>query len=301
MSLDPELLPILSVLEQRDLPDPAVSTPDQFRAAMGAVPVELPTPVGQVINTVAAGSIPVRIYRPVGEGPFPVLVFYHGGGFVVCDLDTHDEICRQLCAGGNLLVISVQYRLAPEAPFPAPLEDCYAATCWAAENAQNYQGLASQLLVAGDSAGGNFAAAVSIMARDRGTPAISRQLLIYPVTDFNFETDSYTENAEGYFLTRSMMQWFWGHYLQDSEQGNDPLASPLRAQLGGLPPAAVITAGYDPLRDEGKAYARALKAAGVDVQLRHFPGMVHGFVTMAGLTQAAVAVDWLCELAKAKT
>ncbi|MCX2982171.1 alpha/beta hydrolase [Halieaceae bacterium IMCC14734] len=300
MSLDPELVPVLSLLEESGLPDPSVTTPEQFRAAMSAVPVEQPTPVGEVINTVAAGSIPVRIYRPDGEGPFPVLVFYHGGGFVVCDLDTHDEICRQLCAGANVLVVSVQYRLAPEAPFPAPLEDCYAATCWAAENAENYQGLASQLLVAGDSAGANFAAAVSLMARDRGTPAISRQLLIYPVTDFNFETDSYKENAEGFFLTRAMMQWFWGHYLEHPEQGSDPLASPLRAELSGLPPAAVITAGFDPLRDEGQAYARALEAAGVDVQLRHFPGMIHGFVTMAGLTQAAVAVDWLCELAAAK-
>jgi acetyl esterase len=300
MSLDPELLPILSLLEEVGLPDPAVTTPEQFRAAMVAVAVEQPTPVGEVINTVAADDIPVRVYRPTGEGPFPVLVFYHGGGFVLCDLDSHDEVCRQLCAGANVLVVSVAYRLAPEAPFPAPLEDCYAATCWAAENAATYQGQASQLLVAGDSAGGNLAAAVALMARDRGTPTITRQLLIYPVTDCNFETDSYRDNGEGYYLTRAMMQWFWGHYLAHPDQASDPLASPLRAELGGLPPAVVITAGYDPLRDEGMAYARALEAAGVDVQLRSFPGMIHGFVTMPGLTQAAVAVDWLCEMAAAK-
>lgn len=300
MSLDPELLPILSLLEEVGMPDPAVTTPEQFRAAMAPIAVEQPTPVGEIIDTVAAGNIPVRVYRPAGEGPFPLLVFYHGGGFVLCDLDSHDELCRQLCAGAKVLVVSVEYRLAPEAPFPAPLEDCYAATCWAVENAATYQGLAAQLVVAGDSAGGNLAAAVALMARDRGTPTITRQLLIYPVTDCNFETDSYRDNAEGYYLTRAMMQWFWGHYLEHPEQAKDPLASPLRASLEGLPPAAVITAGYDPLRDEGMAYARALEAAGVDVELRSFPGMIHGFVTMPGLTQAAVAVDWLCELAAAK-
>jgi acetyl esterase len=243
------------------------------------------------------GEIPVRIYTPEGSGPFPVLVYFHGGGFVLCDLDTHDGTCRSLANGAGCVVVSVDYRLAPEHRFPAAPEDCYAALCWVAEHADEIDADPSRIAVGGDSAGGNLTAVAALMARDRGGPPLRFQLLVYPVTNCDFATDSYRENAEGYFLTTAMMKWFWRQYLPDPSRAELPLASPLRApDLRGLPPAHVVTAGYDPLRDEGEAYAARLREAGVAVSARRHDGMFHGFFAMTTLLDAArEAMDEACE------
>jgi len=243
------------------------------------------------------GTVPIRIYTPEGTNPMPAIVYFHGGGFVLCSLDTHDSTCRELAVGTGSVVVSVDYRLAPEAKFPAAPEDCYAATRWTADHAQSLGIDPARLAVAGDSAGGNLAAVVSMMARDRGGPEICHQLLIYPVTDFSFETDSYRDNAEGYFLTTHMMRWFWHHYLETETDGADPLASPLRAKdLSGLPSATVLTAEFDPLRDEGHAYAESLEKAGVPTRYTNYPGVFHGFFGMTTeLPRARKAVDDACE------
>ncbi|MEP5764778.1 MAG: alpha/beta hydrolase [Halieaceae bacterium] len=302
MALDPEVIPLLEFFEELGMPDLSTATPQEFRDAMLAIPVEDPTAVAAVENRSIpgpAGELPIRVFRPEGEGPFPLLLFFHGGGWVVGDLDSHDETARQLCAGAGVVVLSVDYRLAPEAKFPAAPEDCYAATAWAAAHADELDVDASRIAVSGDSAGGNLAIAVCLMARERGGPRISHQFLLYPVTDHNFETDSYRDNADGYFLTRAMMQWFWGHYLPSPADADNPLTAPLHADLSALPAATVITAGYDPLRDEGIAFAEALVEAGVEVEQRLFEGMIHGFVTIpGGLTQTGVAVDYLCQRLK---
>ena len=243
------------------------------------------------------GDVPVRIYTPEGTTPKPAIVYFHGGGFVLCSLDTHDSTCRELAAGTGSVVVSVDYRLAPEAKFPAAPEDCYAATQWTADHAETLGIDPTRLAVAGDSAGGNLAAVTTMMARDRGGPEICHQLLIYPVTDFSFETDSYRDNAEGYFLTTHMMRWFWHHYLETEVDGTHPLASPLRAKdLGGLPSATILTAEFDPLRDEGRAYAERLEQAGVPTHYTNYPGVFHGFFGMtAELPRARKAVDEACE------
>lgn len=235
-----------------------------------------------------AGEVPVRVYTPEGSGPFPVLVYFHGGGFVLCNLDTHDGTCRSLANGAGVVVVSVDYRLAPEHRFPAAPEDCYAAVQWVAANSAEIGGDAGRIAIGGDSAGGNLTAVTALMARDRGGPSLRFQLLVYPVTDCDFGTVSYRENAEGYFLTTDMMKWFWRQYLSDPADGEMAYASPLRAEsLEGLPPALCITAGYDPLRDEGAAYADRLQAAGNRVVHSHYPGMVHGFFGMGALLDEA--------------
>lgn len=236
------------------------------------------------------GEIAVRIYRPAGDGPFPLHVHYHGGGWVIGDLDTHDADCRELCAGAGCVVVAVDYRLAPEHPFPAAPEDCYAATCWAAEHAGEIGARPGPVSVGGDSAGGNLAAVVSLMARDRGGPEIALQLLIYPVTDAAMDTGSYTENGDGYLLTSDSMRWFWDLYCPDAAQRSDFRASPSRAQsLADLPPALVMTAEFDPLRDEGEDYAARLRSAGGLVEVRRFDGLIHGFFSQARMIPAARA------------
>ncbi len=247
------------------------------------------------------GSLPLRIYTPKGEGPFPLMVFFHGSGFVVCDLDTHDGMCRNLCAGANCVVISVDYRLAPEHKFPAAPDDCLAATRWVAQNASALRGDQSRIMVAGDSAGGNLAAVVALRARDEGGPKLIGQMLIYPVTDyFQPGTPSMIENAEGYGLTREGMIWFWNHYVRSPGDGVHPHASPLRAAtLAGLPPALVATAQYDPLRDEGETYAEALRKAGVAVEVKRWDGMNHGFFFFPGIVDKATqATDEACSWAR---
>ncbi len=230
------------------------------------------------------GPIPVRVYLPRSGGSLPVLVYFHGGGWVAGDVDAYDATCRALTNAAGCAVVSVDYRLAPEHKFPAAAEDCYAAVQWVAAHAGEFGGDATRLAVGGDSAGGNLAAVVAHMARDQGGPAIAFQLLVYPVTDHNFSTPSYQENADGYLLTKDAMVWFWNHYLRDSADGGSPIASPLRStNLAKLPPALVITAEFDPLRDEGEAYAKRLESAGVPTTLKRYDGMIHGFFGLGGV------------------
>ena len=228
------------------------------------------------------GELAAFVYTPLmaedREELLPVIVFFHGGGWVVGSLKSHDAMCRRLCNAVEAIVLSVDYRLAPEAKYPAAAEDCYAATVWASKFIENFGGDPSRLVVCGDSAGGNLAAVVALMARDRGGPAIAGQVLLYPITDHSFDTPSYKENGSGYFLTTETMKWFWKHYLATPEQGSEPYASPLRAELKGLPPAIVLTAQYDPLRDEANAYAAKLQEAGVKVRRVACMGQVHGFL-----------------------
>jgi acetyl esterase len=245
-----------------------------------------------------AGSLGLRIYTPLGEGPFPLMMFFHGSGFVVCSLDTHDGMARNLCAGTGCVVVSVDYRLAPEAKFPAAPDDCLAATRWAAANAAALGGDPGKMFVAGDSAGGNLAAVTALRLRDEGGPQLLGQLLIYPVTDhYEPGTPSMMENAEGYGLTRVGMMWFWDHYLEHPSHGANPYASPLRAgDWRGLPPALVVTAEYDPLRDEGEYYAERLRQAGVPTEMKRWDGMNHGFFFWPGVVErSGQAMDEACD------
>ena len=223
------------------------------------------------------GDVPVRVYIPAVEGTPGLIVFLHGGGWVLGTLDSYDALCRALANASGALVASVDYRLAPEHPFPAALEDSWAALLWAREHAAELGADPDRLAVAGDSAGGNIAAVLARRARDEGGPPLRFQLLIYPVIDAAMDTDSYEEAAYDYYLERQGMRWFWRHYLAGVDPAT-PDASPLHASdLSGLPPAHVITAQYDPLRDEGEAYAERLREAGVAVTVRRHEGMTHGF------------------------
>ena len=232
-----------------------------------------------------AGMLPVRLYHPAPGKPLPLVVYFHGGGWVIGDIEIVDRPCRALANASQCVVASVNYRLSPETKFPGPVEDCYAATNWLAGHASDIGADGRFVAVSGDSAGGNLAAAVSLMARDRGGPALSYQLLIYPVTApaAGTASASYQQNAEGYLLTKASMEWFWDHYLAAPDDGKNPYASPLLApDLRNLPPAMVITAEFDPLRDEGQAYAQRLREAGVSVKTSYYDGMIHGFFWMAG-------------------
>ncbi len=259
-----------------------------------------PIPVRSVENRAIpgpGGAIPARIYWPEGAGPFPVLVFFHGSGFVLLDLDTHDDICRRICQGGECMVVSVDYRLAPEHKFPAAPDDCLAATHWVAKHAAILGGDASRIAVAGDSAGGCLAAATALQLRDTSGPVLCAQLLFYPVTDYySPPTQSYRELATGYGLSQSGMQWFWDHYLNDAREANDPRAAPLRAQsFDRLTPAYIVTAEYDVLRDEGEAYARRLREAGIDTVLHRCEGMNHGFIRWVDeIEEVAQTIDSAC-------
>ena len=230
-----------------------------------------------------AGDIPVRIYRPKGAGPgLPILVYYHGGGWVIGDLDTHDYAARELCAGAGCLVVAVDYRLAPEAQFPAAVDDSWAALQWVADNAAALGGDPSRIAVGGDSAGGNLSAVMSLLARDADGPHLAFQLLIYPAVDMEFSRPSIDDNADGYVLTKDHMIWFRAHYLRSDADRADFRASPLLASdHSDLPPALIITAEFDPLRDEGRDYAEKLQAAGVATTLSNYEGQVHVFFQLA--------------------
>jgi acetyl esterase len=235
-----------------------------------------------------AGDIAVRVYDPDPGATSPVVAYFHGGGFVMMGLDTHDRVCRRLANAAHAVVVSVDYRLAPEHRFPAALDDCMAVTHWLTEHAAELAGDPTRIAVAGDSAGGNLAAATALASRSDG-PGLAAQVLVYPVIDAACDTGSYTANAEGFLLTAKTMRWFWEAYLGPDGDPRDPYASLLRADdLTGAPPALVMTAEYDVLRDEGEAYADRLRAAGVDVTSLRYPGMVHGFLTMDALTPTAV-------------
>ncbi len=230
----------------------------------------------------------IRIYWPTGEGPFGACLYFHGGGWVLNDIDTHDDVARRLTDASGFVFVSVDYRLAPEHKYPAAIEDAYAALRWVEQEAAALNVDPARIAVCGDSAGGNIAAVLCLMSRDRGGPSIAFQALIYPITDCDFDRPSYRDNADGYFLTTKQMRWFWGHYVNFPEQMSEPYASPLRAtSLSGLPPALIQTAEFDPLRDEGEAYAVALRAAGVSVTLRRFEGLIHAFVKRVDQFDAA--------------
>lgn len=243
------------------------------------------------------GPLRVRIYRPDLEDGRPVVVFFHGSGFVICSIETHDAMCRQICRRAGAAVVSVDYRLSPENKFPAAPDDCFAATRWAPAHAREFGADPARLVVCGDSAGGNLAAVTALRARDAGGPAIRAQVLFYPVTDhYSVQRPSYAERGTGYGLTRDTMTWFWDQYLTRPEEGAHPHASPMRAEsLAGLPRAYVATGGYDPLRDEGEAFAQALSAAGVPVDLVRYEDMNHGFLNWVGLVDRSTeAMDAAC-------
>lgn len=230
---------------------------------------------------IEGGDAPLRIrlYQPAGPLPQPVCLYFHGGGWVLNNIETHDDLARRLAAACQCTVISVDYRLAPEHKYPAAVNDAWAALLWVSEHGREYGIDPSRIAVCGDSAGANLAAVLCLLTRDRGGPPIAFQALAYPVADCDFDRPSYHRNADGYFLTRSQMQWFWQQYVASAEQMAEPYASPLRAQsLAGLPPALVFTAEYDPLCDEGEAYAAALAAAGVRTTVLRYQGMIHGFL-----------------------
>ena len=310
MPLDPALAAVLQMMADTNAPPMSNGTPQQAREGFRFMTVGLRDPanlaqVGSIEDRTVpggAGEVKARVYRPETEGPHPTIVFFHGGGFVIGDLDTHDDHTRLLCRDVDAVLLSVDYRLAPETPFPGGYEDCLAATLWAVQHAEELGGDPSRVAVAGDSAGGNLSAAVTLGAREAGVQ-LAAQLLLYPGVDFT-ESEEYpsrVENAEGYFLTADDMAWFRDHYMQDPTRKSDPYASVLRApDLSGLPPAVIATAEYDPLRDEGEAYAAALEKAGVPVTARRFDGLIHGFFGLPHVSPAcAEANRILCQDLKA--
>ncbi|HEX6312904.1 MAG TPA: alpha/beta hydrolase [Acidimicrobiia bacterium] len=247
--------------------------------------------VHEVVDRTVAGpggEIPVRIYRPAPETPLPALVWFHGGGWTIGSVETHDLSCRALANAVGCVVVSVDDRLAPEHKFPCAVDDAFAATRWVAGHAADLGVDPARIAVGGDSAGGNLAAVVSLLARDAGGPHLAFQLLVYPVTDYEFESASMVENATGYFLELESMRWFYRQYLNEESDGDDWRFSPIRAaDLSGVPPAFVLTAEFDPLRDQGEAYARELEAAAVPVELRRYDGVFHGFFGMRDLMEPA--------------
>ena len=279
MPLDPQAIAVLK--QMANAPPVNTLTPEQARINFEARPREAGPEVAKVEDCSVPGTgggIPVRIYTPAGTGPFPAVLWFHGGGWVVGSIDGQDAACRHLANASECVVVSVEYRLAPEAKFPEPLEDCYVATAWVAANASSFNADGGRVAVGGASAGGNLAAAVALLARDRGRPTLSHQLLAYPVTDRSFDTGSYRQFGDGYGLTRAAMEWYWQQYLADEADAGNPLAAPLQAaDLSGLPPALVMTAEFDPLRDEGEAYAGRLNAAGVAARCIRYDGLIHGF------------------------
>jgi acetyl esterase len=302
MALDPQARAVLDQMAKTGIQSVEALSVEEAREASAAMAAMqgAPEPVAGVEDRMLpgpGGGIPIRIYAPSGEEPFPVLVYFHGGGWVLGDIESSDGLCRILANAAGCIVVSVDYRLAPEHPFPAAIEDAYYSTQWVAENASSFGGDSSRIAVCGDSAGGNLAAVVALIARDRGGPAIQFQLLVYPATDAACNTPSYQENAESYFLTKAAMQWFWNHYVQNDADRSHPHASPLQAKsLAGLPAALVITAEFDPLRDEGEQYAERMRAAGTPVQLTRYNGMIHGFFTMSEiLDQGRTAIQQSAE------
>ncbi|MBI2766833.1 MAG: alpha/beta hydrolase [Chloroflexi bacterium] len=284
MPLDPNAKAVLEAMAALNAPPLSTLTPEQARMSFSAMPVPpIATPAARVQDTTVpgpAGDIPVRVYANPGDRG--TLVFFHGGGFVLGDIASHDEICHSLAHAAGCSIVSVDYRLAPEHPYPAATEDAYAATAWIAANGAAQLGLdTSRIAVGGDSAGGNLAAVVSLMARDRGGPAIALQFLIYPAVDMAFDYPSFTENGAGYFLDQDTINYFTNHYVPGSSRAGEPYLSPILASShAGLPPALIQTAEFDPLRDQGPAYGEKLRAAGVEAAVTCYDGMIHGFYNL---------------------
>lgn len=284
MPLDPQARTVLDQLAALGRPPMERLTPAQARAQIEAAP----RPPGPEVHKVEdrkipgpAGQVPVRVYTPGGPGPFGALVWFHGGGWVIGSISTTEGAVRHLVDQASCVAVSVDSRLAPEHKFPAAADDCYAATQWVFKNAASINVDPRRMAVGGDSAGGNLAAVAAVMARDRGGPPLSLQLLAYPVIERNFNRPSYRENAEGYLLTKAMMAWFWDQYLRSAADARHPYAAPIKAaDLRGVAPALVLTAEFDPLRDEGEAYAQRLKEAGVPTTCTRYAGMIHGFFGM---------------------
>jgi acetyl esterase len=305
MPVDRDIASLLMLIANAGHPPVAEGTVEQARAGFRTLmvdfrnPATLP-PVGSVADETIAGGIPVRVYRPEASGRLPTVVFLHGGGWVIGDLDTYEGVCRLLCKDVGAVVVSVDYRLAPEHRFPAAVEDSWSALGWVAEHIADYGGDRARLAVAGDSAGGNLAAVCAQLAAPNG-PELAAQLLVYPAVDLLGDYPSRTENADGYFMTLADMRWFAEHYLGMPETDPrveslalDPRLSPLRAaSLAGLPPAVVVTAEFDPMRDEGNAYAQALEKAGVRVEHKEMPALIHGFYGLELFSPAAAeAMRW---------
>ncbi|MGO9454880.1 MAG: alpha/beta hydrolase [Candidatus Binataceae bacterium] len=289
VALDPQMKAMLDFANAAGPMFLRAETPEQARGKMQALlearPVE-PPPLYRVEDRHIPGphgEIPIRIYTSEGRVPKGVLVYFHGGGWVLGSVTTHDVLCRSIAIAAGCIVVSVDYRLAPEHKFPAAPEDCYAATKWVAANAASFGGDPNRIAVGGDSAGGNLATVVALMARDRGGPSLSFQLLFYPAISAANDTPSQKEFSEdGFVLSRADMEWFWNHYLNGPADRKNPLACPNAAgNLAGLPPALVQTASHDPLRDEGERYAEQMRKAGVKVTLTRYDGVTHGFVSFA--------------------
>ncbi|MFC6835888.1 alpha/beta hydrolase [Halomarina ordinaria] len=289
---DPQVSAVVDELVRTGVPEWHAMSVDCARRVEddvfgGEVRVDLPL-VRDLAFDGPGGSVPVRVYRPTLDEPRPVLVFYHGGGWVLGTLDSVDGVCRDLATRAGCVVVSVDYRLAPERPFPAAVDDAFAAVEWVWANAASLGGDPARLVVGGTSAGGNLAAVTALRAREESLDAtLAGQLLCYPMADRE-DTDSTHENADGPLLTRRDVAWFWEQYLRSPVDAHNPFAAPLRARdLSGLPPALVVTAGFDPLRDEGVAYARRLAEAGVPADHDHYPSMVHGFLSLTGAVDVA--------------
>lgn len=295
MTLDPAVQALLTMMAEAPAINYDSATPADARAIFdNPIVFGEPVAVARVDNIalpLAGRTLAARLYVPKDAGKLPPLtVYFHGGGWVIGTLETHDAICRALANASKAAVLSVAYRLAPEHRFPTPLNDCYDSTVWVAANAANLGVDGGRIAVAGDSAGGNLAAAVALMARDRGGPRLAHQLLIYPVTDADFERPSYGANGAGeYYLSTVGMQWFWQHYVGLIDPRSEPLAAVIHSdRLADLPSATVITAEYDPLRDEGDAYAAKLADAGVPVDAMCAPGMIHGFFSLFQMIPSAM-------------
>jgi len=286
MPLDPQVNALLDFLAQLGGPPMPEQTPEQARIAFKQLGAMNTAPlrelnVAEITIPGPAGGMRARIYKPWAQPRLPAMVFFHGGGMVVGDVETHDRTCRELAEACRSMIVSVEYRLAPENKFPAAVDDAYAAVSWVWANAAALGADPGRIGVGGDSAGANLSAVTSLQARDRGGPPIAYQLLLYPPTDMTANFPSKHENGQGYFLTHDEMVWFVNHYIRDEADKLNPLGSPLLARdHSRLPPAIVVTAEFDPLRDEGEAYAEKLRRAGVPVKLRRYDGMIHGFLSM---------------------
>ncbi len=300
MTLDPQAKWVLDIAEQAKVPPIDEMSANDAKAAYEERALKLcfqDVPIGKTEDLNIAGphgNIPLRIYHPVSGGRnLPVLTFYHGGGWVIGSRNSHDALCRKICNQGPFIVVSVDYRMGPEAKFPAAIDDALTSYEWVEKNISDYGGDCSRIAVGGDSAGGNLSAVVCLGAYERNLPLPLFQWLIYPATNMTMDTDSHQQFSEGYFLTKNLMEWFQNHYLNGPEDNADWRASPLMAEnVSAMPPALIQTAGFDPLKDEGKAYADRLQNEGVAIRYTDYPGMIHGFINLGGaIDTAQVAID----------